>query len=106
MVAAVLACGYLKGVFMLSISNYYEQLVIDRLWKISENSAEPLSQAFLEDVACLALNKLPTCYVRHLVDKGADLTERRYQEMMDVVDAAIDQAIKQVHSHPHDIREK
>ncbi len=90
---------------MLDISNYYEQLVIDRLWKIKADSVEPLSHEFIEDVACLALNQLPPCYLRNPVDKAANTTERQSQAMLEIVDAAIKQALQQVRHHPHDARE-
>lgn len=90
---------------MLDISNYYEQLVTDRLWEIVEDQAQPLSQVFIEDVACLALNNLPACYVRSRVDKGASVTEQQYQTMREAVDKAIIDAIDQVRDRPHDYRE-
>ncbi|MBS3955229.1 MAG: late competence development ComFB family protein [Methylomicrobium sp.] len=90
---------------MLDISNYYEQLVIDQLWKLNEGSSEPLTRAFLEDVACLVLNQLPPCYVRNAADKSANLTESQYTEMMDAASKAIRQAIELVHRRPHDDRE-
>lgn len=85
---------------MLDVVNYYEQLVIDQLWQIAENEAEPLSRAFLEDVACLALNSLPTCYVRHLIDKSASLSEQDHKNMQLEVKKAIGQAIAQVRLRP------
>lgn len=88
---------------MLDINNYYEQLVSDQLWKIVEDDQQ-LSQGFLEDVACLALNSLPACYVRHTVDKGANLTEFDLQAMQDAVSKAIAAAIEQVRLRPHDDR--
>jgi len=94
---------------MLDISNYYEQLVIDHLWKLTQDhqseDKEPLTQAFIEDVACLALNKLPVCYVRNLVDKGANLTELNYEEMSALVSEAIASAVNQVKLRPHDTRD-
>jgi hypothetical protein len=90
---------------MLNVSNYYEQLVIDHLWKIIESATEPLSQTFLDDVACLTLNKLPPCYVRNTIDKGIHLSEQQYQEMNSAVEAAIQLAIKQVRRQPHENRE-
>ena len=93
---------------MLDISNYYEQLVTDHLWKITEEAREKeelVTQGFIEDVACLALNKLPPCYVRNPVDKGANLTEQHYQEMSEAVGKAIHDAITQVRLRPHDVRE-
>jgi len=91
---------------MLNISNYYEQLVIDHLWKITETHPDDsMSQTFLEDVACLALNHLPTCYVRNTIDKGINLNESQYQEMLEAVEAAIQVAVKQVRNRPHDDRD-
>lgn len=92
---------------MLDISNYYEQMVTDQLWKLTEDAkhgSEPISQGFLEDVACLALNKLPPCYVRTLIDKGSSLTELSYQQMSEAVAKAIAEAIEQVRLQPHDAR--
>jgi hypothetical protein len=91
---------------MLNISNYYEQLVIDHLWKITETSPDDgMSQTFLEDVACLALNQLPSCYVRNPIDKGISLNESQYQEMVEAVEAAIRLAVQKVRLQPHDNRD-
>lgn len=89
---------------MLNICNYYEQLVIDHLWQLTNNPANNFTQAFIEDVACLALNDLPTCYVRNLVDKGANMTEHDHQEMRQLVLVAIDKAMIKVLKHPHELR--
>ncbi len=89
---------------MLNVSNYYERLVIDHLWKMSENAEEPLSQSFLDDVACLTLNNLPPCYVCNTIDKGIHLSEWQFQEMNNAVESAIALAIQQVLRRPHDDR--
>jgi len=89
---------------MLDICNYYEQLVIDHLWLMQQNTQAPLSRTSLEDVACIALNKLPTCYVRNMTDKSANLTERDHEDMRMAVAKAIEQAIVQVSSRPHESR--
>lgn len=86
---------------MLNISNYYEQLVIDRLWKLSEQADEPFSQAFQEDVACLALNRLPPCYVCNSIDKAIHIGEEQYQKMLEAVDLALKQGIDIVGRHSH-----
>ncbi|WP_347987408.1 late competence development ComFB family protein [Methylomonas sp. AM2-LC] len=91
---------------MLNIINYYEQLVTDQLWKLSSESGSLLSQAALEDIACLSLNKLPPCYVRNPIDKGANMTDLHYQEMCEAVSNAISQSLIKVKSRPHDEREK
>jgi hypothetical protein len=90
---------------MLNVTNYYEQLVIDQLWEMTENAGESISQTFIEDVACLALNSLPPCYIRNRIDKGANLSESQYQEMKQTVAAAIKKAEQQVRRRPHDERD-
>ncbi|WFP49069.1 late competence development ComFB family protein [Methylomonas sp. EFPC3] len=90
---------------MLNINNYYERLVIDRLWKLAEQSNEPFRQAFQEDVACLALNKLPPCYVRNTIDKGINVSEEHYLQMVAAVETAVEQAMQQVLSRPRLDRE-
>ncbi|MCK9607690.1 MAG: late competence development ComFB family protein [Methylomonas sp.] len=90
---------------MFDISNYYEQLVTDQLWQLKKQSEETLSQSFLIDVACVALNSLPACYVRNIVDKGAGMTETEHQDMRDAAISAIDHAILVVNRNPHDSRE-
>lgn len=91
---------------MFDICNYYEQLVTDQLWQLKEKSEGTLSQSFLMDVACVALNSLPNCYVRSLVDKGADLTEKEHEDMRRAAARAIEQDILVVNRHPHDKRDE
>lgn len=89
---------------MFDICNYYEQLVTDQLWQLKEKTSEPFSQTFLEDVACLALNSLPPCYVRSLVDKGASMTEMDHMEMRRIAIEAVEKAMSKVKQRPHDNR--
>jgi hypothetical protein len=90
---------------MLNIINYYEQLLTDQLWRIAAEATPPLSQSALEDLACLSLNKLPACYVRSPIDKGANLSELEYQDMCVAVSKAIAESMYQVRNCPHDNRE-
>ena len=59
------------------VHNYYERLVFEEVARMSQ---QPAHQAFtadmLADVACLALNRLPTRYVRHDVDMMFYMTEQ------------------------------
>lgn len=87
---------------MFEISNYYEQLVRDYLWKRMQSETQPPSQPFLEDVACLALNQLPTRYVRHAVDFGSHLTDEDFTTMDKQVAEAVEAAIRQVKVRPRD----
>ena len=89
---------------MLNVVNYYEQLVADRLWKLTESSDEALSKSFLDDVACLTLNQLPPCYVRNSVDKGIHIGDSQQEAMAHAVDTAFQFAIQQVKNRPHEQR--
>jgi len=82
------------------IKNFYEQLVQDYLWKRMEGEAKEPWEGFFEDVACLALNRLPNRYVRHTVDLGAHMGDREFADMESQVAEAVDQAIQQVRAHP------
>lgn len=90
---------------MPDIINYYERLVIDQLWKFVKNTSEPLTQSFIDDVACLALNQLPACYVRSIVDKSSSITEKMHQDMEEAVIKALNGAIEQVRLNPRNQRE-
>ncbi|MEY4718099.1 MAG: hypothetical protein RL563_717 [Pseudomonadota bacterium] len=89
---------------MLNVVNYYEQLVADRIWKLSESSEEVLSKSFLDDVACLTLNQLPPCYVCNSVDKGIHILDSQQEVMAYAVDQAFQFAIQQAKNRPHERR--
>ncbi len=77
-----------------SIHNYYEQLVLDIISDLVRSTLKNESEDFLCDVACVALNKLPSRYVRHNVDTVFYMSiqeqERMQQEVLDTVKNAID----------------
>lgn len=80
-----------------NISNYHERLVLDRIREVlavPDNTVVNLSQHVVEDLACLALNRLPPRYVRHAVDFVDHLSDaecdRLHQAVKDAVDFAID----------------
>lgn len=53
---------------MEGISNYYEARVFFCIQKMLENSPDARNEEYIADVACVALNRLPARYVRHIVD--------------------------------------
>jgi len=78
-----------------AIHNYYEPLVVEYL--MNTVAREPdTDQAFLEDVACLALNRLPVRYVRHDVDMAFFLTTREREKMQHHISEAVLSAVQQV----------
>lgn len=83
-----------------SIHNYYEPLVNEAMMKIMA-AGETLDSDDLEDVACVALNKLPARYVRHTVDMVYYMTTDERERIYKEVEAAVKSAFKFVKSHKH-----
>lgn len=83
------------------INNLYEELVIERVLKKLGNYEE-FDHDHLEDIACLALNKLPAKYIRYLVDAAASLNLEQH-DLQDVdIDNAVEYAIQIVRTRRHD----
>lgn len=77
-----------------SITNSYEQLVLDQLFDTASDSfAEPPSQELLADIMCLALNRLPARYVRHSIDFAAHLSSADGRALRAQVAEAVANAI-------------
>lgn len=78
------------------VTNVYERLVFDHLLKVgAELSAE--AQA---DAACIALNKLPSKYVRHAVDWMFFISASELERINRAVDMAVTNAIARVLDNP------
>lgn len=83
------------------INNLYEDLVIERVLKKLGNYEE-FDHDHLEDIACLALNKLPAKYIRYPVDAAASLNLEQH-DLQDVdIDNAVEYAIEIVRTRRHD----
>lgn len=87
-----------------SIHNYYEPLVNEAMIKTME-SGETLDSEALEDVACVALNRLPARYVRHTVDMVYYMTSDERERIEAEVDEAVRAAFAFVKSHRHSRQE-
>ncbi len=85
-----------------SIHNYYEQLVLDQLLKLTDSELRDESDDFLSDIACVALNQLPPRYVRHNVDTAFYMTQEERQVIDQEVDKAVKKAIDYVNKHRDD----
>jgi competence protein ComFB len=89
-----------------SINNYFEKLVFDEIQEKLYESKLDNDEDFLADIACVALNQLPSRYVRHNVDMVFYMTaEEREQNQLLVKDAVI-MAIDYVNKHRHNERPK
>lgn len=74
-----------------NVQNYYEKLVFDELVKRGFMSG--YEEGYVEDIACIALNNLPSQYIRFEVDMGFFLSSEDYQLMRSQVSQALDEAI-------------
>jgi len=77
------------------VHNYYERLVFEEVIRRS-NAHEEFSSDMLADVACVALNRLPTRYVRHDVDFMFYLTEAERNAIELSLTSALDFAFSYV----------
>lgn len=82
------------------IYNYYERMVYEEVMgELSAGNAHyKIDDA--EDIACLALNKLPAKYVRHSVDMAFFLAEGEREDMKKAVTHAVNSAVERVILHP------
>jgi hypothetical protein len=71
------------------IQNYYEQLVFRRVQEVAPKDSED----YLEDIACLALNRLPSKYFRYSVDLASHLSGQEQSDMYQQVARAVDEAL-------------
>ncbi len=72
-----------------NILNYYEQLVLDHIHRILLEDDETLQQDQIDDLACLALNRLPARYIRHGIDLAHHLQDAELAKMNQAVNAAV-----------------
>ncbi len=88
-----------------SIHNYYETLVVRELIQTFVDDIKNIDEDYLQDIACIALNMLPSRYVRHDVDMAFFLTTSERTDMDNAVKEAVLKAKKHVDSQEdEDIR--
>lgn len=73
-----------------SVHNYFERLVFD---EIAMNSTRYgiASPDILEDIACVALNRLPPRYIRHDIDLAFYLTSQEREQ----IEASVREAVRE-----------
>lgn len=85
-----------------NIHNYYERLVFAQVRSETNKQKLSVSNDLLEDIACVALNRLPARYIRHDIDLAFYLTsEERAQQEVDIARAvhyAIDFVVARMQS--------
>lgn len=82
--------------FETQISNYYEKLVVDDL---SRRESLDADDDRMIDIACVALNQLPSRYFRYSVDMAFYLSASENLKMETDVKDAVDYAIEFVKKH-------
>ena len=87
-----------------NITNYFEKLVFDSLQKLIADGQLENDEDFLGDIACVALNQLPSRYVRHNVDMVFYMTVEEREQNQVIVDDAVITAIDYVQKHRHSER--
>ncbi|HJP34824.1 MAG: late competence development ComFB family protein [Gammaproteobacteria bacterium] len=81
---------------LTAVTNVYERLVFDHLVKVGGD----LSAEAQADAACIALNRLPSKYVRHAVDWTFFINETERERIIRAVDMAVTKAIARVLDNP------
>ncbi|MDE2593348.1 MAG: late competence development ComFB family protein [Burkholderiales bacterium] len=76
-----------------SLRNYFEHPVVDAVMAAAPHYPM-LSEDLLPDVACVALNRLPTRYIRHQVDWAFYLTEKERAENEKLLNDAVGYAFE------------
>lgn len=85
-----------------NIHNYYEKLVLQRINDMIQAQFIETDQNFLEDVACVALNQLPSRYVRYDIDMVYYLTGKEREQIEYDVHKAVTSAVEYVMQHRND----
>ncbi|MAC48331.1 late competence development ComFB family protein [Oceanospirillum beijerinckii] len=79
-----------------NVQNYYEKLVLEAL--AEKGFMSGYEQGYVEDIACVALNRLPNQYIRFEVDMGFFLSSEDHMLMRKQVNEALDEAIHFINS--------
>ncbi len=82
-----------------SVQNYYENLVFKEIHNSIEQQKLAIDDDLLEDIACVALNRLPPRYVRHHVDIAFYISAEEHRSIGDSVKRAVADAFEFVDTH-------
>jgi len=77
-------------------TNYYERLVRIYLTEFLEQKFHMIDEARIEDIVCIALNKLPPRYFHHEIDMAFYLGNDERELMEANVREAVSQAVEKV----------
>ena len=75
-----------------SIFNYNERLIVEEMAK--QISTDSFTEEQLGDIACLALNKVPSKYIKHSVDRAFYMSNEERVSLEKAVNSAVSEAIQ------------
>jgi competence protein ComFB len=81
-----------------SVYNFYEHLVFDCISTELGSQYEKYDEEFFLDVACYALTRLPSRYIRHEIDMAYYLAPGERTEMAERVKEIVIKAADFIHS--------
>lgn len=87
-----------------NINNYFEKLVIELVQEKAGTGQLENDEDYLSDISCVALNQLPSRYVRHNVDMVFYMTAEEKEQNSIIVEDAVVMAIDYVNKHRHSER--
>lgn len=80
----------------IEIENYYEHLLLEEINQRVLDGDLVTDEDTLTDIACLAMNQLPSRYAHHAVDMAFFLSETDRLEMNNKVAVALNSAVEKV----------
>lgn len=81
-----------------SLHNYYERLVYEYICDSLVSNYEDCDEEFFQDVACYALTRLPARYIRHDIDMAFYLAPGERDEMLEKIEAAVNNAAEFIYA--------
>lgn len=82
-----------------NITNYFENLVFTVIQDELSKKTIDDDEDFVADIACVALNQLPSRYVRHNVDMIFYMTAEEREHNLEIAENAVAMAIEYVKTH-------
>ena len=87
-----------------NINNYFEKLVVEHVQEKANADELDNDEDYLADISCVALNQLPSRYVRHNVDMVFYMTLEEREQNKLIVEDAVTMEIEYVDKHRHSER--
>lgn len=82
-----------------SIHNYYEHLVEHYILDNVIPKHPDKNEEFFLDIACYALTKLPTRYMRHEVDLAFYMSEKERSKIKKEVEKSVNDAVRYINKN-------